>query len=148
MNQDFAAMGMDLAGLDLGYSGDPLQASAAGIPAGFYSGDILAGDQADAAHMERWNPAADQGVPWWAGIATYGISKAIDNAFPGTPTGTRGNTYPGSGAGPGGRSYTQRPTNAGGGTVTARVGTPLGALRMQSSTWLLLALAATFVIMK
>ncbi len=143
-------MGFDLDGLyggDMGYSGDPMAAGAVGMPAQFYSGDILAGDMADSAHMERFNPAADQGVPWWAGLVTYGIGKAIDNQFPGNPTGTMGNVYPGGGAGHNGRTYTQRPINAGGGAVTARVGTPIGALNMQASTWLLLAVVA-FVLLK
>lgn len=56
-------------------------------------------------------PTASDGerAPWWQGAIMYGITKAIDNTFPGDPTiGIQGNTRPGSFAGQNGRSYNQR----------------------------------------
>lgn len=97
---------------DLGgyYSGDPLKASAAGVPAAVPSanGYYLPGDVSDAVQMEPFKapPAQQQGAPWWAGLVMYGASKAIDNQFPGSPTGVLGNVYPGSGASWDGRTYT------------------------------------------
>lgn len=119
---DLAAFGLDQ--FNSGdFTGDPFTSTAVGVPAApaYYQ---LPGDQADAQAMDAWNPApaAQAGAPWWAGIAAYGITRAIDNQFPGSPTGIQGNTYPGSGAGNSGRTYTMRPNGAGGGVGSASTG--------------------------
>lgn len=101
------------------YSGDPNAAQAAGMPSN--PGAMLYGDMADQQAMGPFNPpvAQAQGAPWWAAIAAYGVTRAIDNQFPGSPTGTMGNTYPGSVAGTNGRTYTMRPSGSGGGVNSA-----------------------------
>lgn len=110
------------------YSGSDLTASAVGMPTDYSAGGILPGDVSDQQQMGPWSPPAAQaqGVPWWAGTVMYGVTRAIDNAFPGSPTGIMGNTYPGSGASAYGRTYTQRPTGIGGGTAAARASLSLG----------------------
>src|SRR6516164_5983455 len=97
------------------YSGDPSGATAAGVPAPIDQSQVLPGDVSDAQQMSAWNPPAAQaqGIPW-GGAAVYGITKAIDNQFPGSPTGIYGNVYPGSAGGYNGRTYTLRPIGAGG----------------------------------
>ena len=108
------------------YSGDPYTAGAAGMPSDYGRG--MPGDYADEQAMGRWNPpqAAAQGAPWWAGIAAYGVTRAIDNQFPGSPTGVMGNVYPGSVGGWNGRTYTNRPIGAGGGVASANARLSLG----------------------
>lgn len=144
--------------LDAGdYSGDPFSSQAVGIDTNTAFGSVgglLAGDVTDAQAMDRWNPAPAQaaGAPWWAGIATYGIGRAIDNQFPGSPTGIGGNTYPGSGAGSNGRTYNMRPAGAGGGVGGAKVAvrSPLGDLngRMSPGMVLMLGLAVAYVVLR
>lgn len=103
------------------YSGSVLNAAAAGIatPIDY----TLPGDSSDGQQMSAWNtaPAAAQaaGVPWWAGAVQYGISKAVDNTFPTSPSGVMGNTYAGSTAGANGQTYTLAATGAGGGVTAA-----------------------------
>ncbi len=99
--------------------------------------DMLPGDVADTSQMRQFAP--DQSVPWWQGIATYGITRAIDNRF--GPVQTQGNTTPGSGAGNSGRTYQIAPNNAGGRPVAPSGASPdTQALGM--SPLMLLALAA------
>lgn len=127
------------------YSGDPNLSTSVGLPP-VYTGQQLPGDVADAQAMDPWTPApaAQQGAPWWAGIAAYGITKAIDNQFPTTPTGTWGNVYPGSAPGYNGRTYTQRPLGAGGGVASAA-----GRFTMRGDPMLMLALVAgAFLLLK
>lgn len=121
-------MGDDFDGLLTGdggyydlYSGDFLSAPSVGIPPDMTQAPTLPGDVADAQQMEPWKPQAarDNSVPWWAGIAAYGITRAIDNQFPGSPQGTLGNVYPGSFSGYNGRTYTARPSAIGGGAASA-----------------------------
>lgn len=124
------------------YSGDPGTSPALGVPTSTdYS---LAGDSSDNAQMGAWNPAPAQaaGVPWWQGAIQYGVTKAIDNAFPNSPTGVMGNVYPGSGAGTNGRTYTQRPQGAGGGIMTARIGANAAGVGGIPVLWLLIGAAA------
>lgn len=117
------------------YSGDPYVSQTVGVQSDPSASPLLPGDVYDAQQMAPWNPPAaqQQGAPWWAGIAAYGITRAIDNVFPGSPTGMQGNVYPGSAAGYNGRTYTLRPLAAGGTVAQAKVsigGNPLllGAL--------------------
>ena len=141
---ELSGMGIDLSGWGTGlYSGDSNAGTAVGVPSPIYGGFALPGDVADAQQMQAWNPApaADQGAPWWAGIMAYGVTRAIDNQFPQSPTGVMGNTYPGSTAGTNGRTYTQRPAGAGGGAVQATVRSPIGGLRLKSDPLLLAVLA-------
>ncbi len=150
---DFASFGLDpAADSDAIYSGDTYGSTAAGVPVPIRSIPILPGDLADAQVMERWNMAPKNSdgdkPPWWGSAMVYGLTRVIDNVFPYSPTGTMGNTYPGSGAGASGRTYTQRPTGAGGGVVRATVRTPIGSASGNSSTWLLLAIAAAFLLFK
>ena len=106
------------------YSGPSTGASAAGLAAPIDAS--LPGDVSDAQQMAGFNtaPAAAQqaGVPWYAGAVQYGISKAIDNTFPTSPTGVMGNVYPGSIGGTNGQTYTARPTGAGGGVISQAMG--------------------------
>jgi hypothetical protein len=60
-------------------------------------------DQLEAAKMEPFNPLASEGVPWWQAVASYGITRAIDNRY--GPTNVGGNTQAGSFGGANGRSY-------------------------------------------
>lgn len=108
----------DYAGYD--YSGDPAGATAVGLPPGVDPNYYLPGDIYDAQAMAPWTPPAAQAqdMTWWQGLMAYGITKAIDNQFPNTPTGIYGNTYPGSIAGPG-RTYTLNPLANGGGAASA-----------------------------
>ena len=74
-------------------------------------------DATEWAKMQAYTPApADNTVPWWQNLVSYGVSKAIDNTFPNTTTSIQGNTRPGSFAGQNGQSYNQR-----GATATAPV---------------------------
>lgn len=128
------------------YSGDPNTAGAAGMPTPFDAYQCLPGDVADAQQMDQWNPpaAAQAGAPWWAGIAAYGVTKAIDNQFPGSPSGIMGNVYPGSIGGYNGRTYTLRPIGTGGGAASATAKLSLGG-----SPILLIGLAAlAFMLLK
>ena len=147
---ELQGMGIDVTGWDFGgYSGDADMGGAVGVPSQL--GAILPGDMGDYQHMGGFNtgPAKSEAAPWWANAAIYGFSRAIDNAFPGSPTGTMGNTYPGSGAGYGGRTYTNRPTGAGGNTVSAKVRSPIGNMDLNSNPVLLLALLGiAYVIIK
>ena len=149
---DLAGMGIDTTGWDLGgYSGDPQAGSSAGVPVPVYSGEMMPGDIADNQAMAPWNPAPaqQQGVPWWAGIAAYGITKAIDNQFHGSPTGLTGNTYPGGGSNAVGKSYTLRPTGAGGQAVRAGISSPLGKMAITANPMMLAAvLAVLYVLFK
>lgn len=147
---DLMGMGIDTGGFaspDL-FSGDPGTAGAAGVPSAVTM-DQLPGDVSDQQAMGQWNPAARQGAPWWAGIAAYGISRAIDNQFPNSPTGIMGNTYPGSGMGANGRTFSQRPTGSGGGVVRAGIKSPIGQLNFKSDPLLLILLVAgAYLILK
>lgn len=131
MAGELAGMGLDFTDYDLGgYSGDPNMGTAVGVPVPVYSGYPMPGDISDEAQMAPWTPPyvrqqAGGDVPWWASAAVYGISKAIDNAFPNSPSGVMGNVYPGSGASVSGRTYSQRPVGAGGGTMGAGYRRPL-----------------------
>lgn len=127
------------------YSGDPTDSTAVGVPS--VPSASLPGDQADAQQMQPYTPqpAAQHGAPWWAGIIGYGVVKAIDNQFPGSPTGVWGNTYPGSGAGANGRTYTQNPIGIGGGVNTTRNG---GQFNVQVSPMLLVLVLGALVLMK
>lgn len=120
------------------YSGDDSGATAVGVPSPYSSSDVLPGDYGDDQAMAPYNSpqAAAAGAPWWAGMAAYGITKAIDNQFPNTPTGVMGNTYPGSFPGANGRTYTNRPAYGGGG-VSSRV-----AVKASGNPLLLVAVAA------
>ena len=128
------------------YSGDPMLSSTVGITPGYDPSLLLPGDVSDQQQMAAWNPqpAQDQGAPWWAGIAAYGITRAIDNAFPNSPSGIYGNVYPGSLPGYNGRTLTQRPLGAGGGVATARGSVQLGG----NPIMLLLLVGAAVLILK
>ena len=112
------------------YSGLASGASAAGLAVPMF--DMLPGDVSDAQQMAAYNtapPAAVQaGMPWYAGAIQYGFSKAIDNAFPSSPSGVMGNTYGGSTAGANGHTYSLAPTGAGGGVASATTVRPLGGI--------------------
>lgn len=126
------------------YSGDPTYAAQVGLPAP--AGGVLPGDIADQQQMAPFNaPAAQQqGAPWWAGGVMYGLTRAIDNAFPGSPTGIMGNTFPGSIAGANGRTYVLRPLAGGGNVQSAQATVNLGG-----NPLLLLGLVAlAFVVLK
>lgn len=73
----------------------------------------LAGDAADAAAMQPFS--ASQGMPWWQGVISYGLTRAIDNRF--APPNVQGNTSPGSFAGANGRTYSNGQGGAAGGFV-------------------------------
>ena len=150
---DLASWGIDMDATygGAGYSGDPNMGGAVGVPVPVNVGGLMAGDVADQQAMGPWTApqAAQQGAPWWAGIAAYGVSRAIDNQFPTSPTGIAGNTYPGSGAGYGGNTYGQRPSGAGGGPVRATVRTPMGNASMHSSpTLLILMIGLAYLFLK
>lgn len=127
------------------YSGDPNLSTLVGLPPPMDPAAFLPGDIADDQQMSGWNPAPaqQQGQPWWQGVATYGITRAIDNQFPNSPTGIWGNTYPGSAPGYNGRTYTQRPLAAGGGVASAQgrfslTGNPLMMLALVAGAFILL----------
>lgn len=111
----------------------------------------LPGDSSDNAQMAAWNtapPAAQQaGVTWWQGAIQNGISKAIDNTFPNSPTGVMGNTYSGSTAGQNGHTYTQVPQGAGGGVLGQNVGAS-GSFKGIPMTWLLVGAVLVFALMR
>ena len=68
------------------------------------------GDLAEWNKMSTYTAApqsAREAAPWWANMVSYGVTKAIDNTFPGQNTGIQGNTKPGSFAGQNGRTYNQ-----------------------------------------
>lgn len=133
------------------YSGSPLTAQAVGLPG--MSPGYLPGDIPDAVQMEPFSPAPaqQQGAPWWAGAVMYGVTKAIDNQFPGSPTGIMGNTYPGSGASWDGRTYT---FNTGTGGVRPALhpgqvgGSARVAVRGDPMMLLLIGGAALFILLK
>lgn len=95
---------------------------AAGGEAG-YTG--LPGDRNDTAQMAPFTPT-DAGMPWWQGLAVYGITRAIDNRL-GPPT-VQGNVQPGSFGGANGRTYSNNPTGQGGTVSVAGMGIPTWAL--------------------
>jgi hypothetical protein len=64
-------------------------------------------DHFEAAQMAPFTPGANQGVPWWQGIVSYGITRAIDNRY--GPVPIAGNVNTGSFAGSNGRTYYQAP---------------------------------------
>jgi len=144
-------MGIDLSGMPTGdYSGDPLGAAAAGVPAPSVDPYAMPGDAGEAQALDPYNPAPaqQQGAPWWAGYAAYGFNRAIDNLLPRSPTGIMGNTSPGTIAGAGNRSYTVKPQAAGGG-VKLSAQTPLGFAKITGSPTLMLAAGAVlFLLLK
>jgi len=133
---------------DLGqyYDGDTAYQTAVGLPPDYSASSVLPGDVSDQQQMGGWNPPAAQaqGVPWWGGIAAYGITRAIDNQFPGSPTGIHGNVYPGSMGGYNGRTYTVRPIGAGGGVARGSVG---GTLNFGGNPMMLLVLVGAAVLL-
>lgn len=70
-------------------------------------------DAAEWSKMQTYTPApADNVAPWWQNLVSYGVSKAIDNSFPGDAYSIQGNTRPGSFAGQNGSTYNQRGSSA------------------------------------
>jgi hypothetical protein len=127
------------------YSGLDTGATALGVVAPLdYS---LPGDISDTQQMQSYNtapPAAQAaGVTWWQGAIQNGISKAIDNTFPTSPTGVMGNTYAGSVAGANGQTYTVKPLGAGGGVLGSAPKTVAGI----PTTWLLIGAILVFVVL-
>ena len=87
-------------------NGDPYTGNQAAVA-------LTDSDQTEWAKMQTFTPApADNAAPWWSNLVSYGVSKAIDNTFPGNPGGIQGNTRPGSFAGQNGMSYSQRGSSA------------------------------------
>jgi hypothetical protein len=130
------------------FSGYATDASALGVVTPLdYS---LPGDSSDNQQMAAYNtapPAAQQaGVQWWQGAVQNGISKAIDNTFPTSPTGVMGNTYAGSTAGYNGQTYTVKPLGAGGGVLGQAMGAN-GAMKGIPTTWLLIAAVIAFAVL-
>jgi hypothetical protein len=82
-------------------SGDPYAPGAATL--------YTDADLSDAAKMVPFTPRVQgaEAAPWWQGLVSYGITKAIDNTLPGRTPGIAGNTSPGSFAGQNGASYRQ-----------------------------------------
>ena len=71
---------------------------------------LSAGDSTEWDKMRYYTAApqaAVDSVPWWQNMVSYGLTKAIDNTFPGRNAGIQGNTNPGSFAGQNGRTYNQ-----------------------------------------
>lgn len=131
----------DFYAMDALYSGDPLQSQSVGISPDSSGAPMMAGDVADYQQMNAWNPPAAQaqGMTWWEGIAKYGITRAIDNTFPGSPVGTMGNIYPGSMAGIGGRTVGYAPggVNQAAAAVSVK-GNPLMLLLIAAGIFLVL----------
>ncbi len=128
------------------FSGASTDASALGVVAPLdYT---LPGDVSDSQQMAAWNtapPAAQQaGVTWWQASIQNGISKALDNTFPNSPTGVMGNTYAGSTAGYNGHTYTVKPLGAGGGVLGAGGG---GMVKGIPTTWLLIGAVLVFAVL-
>lgn len=68
------------------------------------------GDATEWEKMRYYTAAPAEAVaaaPWWQNMVAYGITKAVDNTFPGRNAGIQGNTSPGSFAGQNGRTYKQ-----------------------------------------
>jgi hypothetical protein len=146
-NTDTSGGGDFYAGYD--YSGDPALSTSVGLPTPVIGSNdaqyMLPGDLADNQHMAQWMPPAAQaqGMTWWQAAATMGLNRAIDNVFPGSPTGTMGNVYAGSAAGANGRTYSMRPIAAGGGIMSAKgtasiTGNPLMLLLLVGAVILVL----------
>lgn len=94
----------------------------------------LEGDANDSRAMQAFSQ--DPSVPWWQAVATYGLTRAIDNRF--GPPSVSGNTSPGSFAGQNGRTYSNAPTGAGGQAQSAAGGIPM---------WVLLAVGVGAVLL-
>lgn len=130
------------------FSGAATDATALGVVAPLdYS---LPGDISDSQQMNAYNtapPAAQAaGVQWWQGAIQNGISKAIDNTFPTSPTGIMGNTYPGSTAGINGQTYSVKPLGAGGGVLGQSIAS--GPFKGIPTTWLLIAAVIAFAVLR
>lgn len=90
-----------------------------------YTGDGYTLNTIDAAEWQKMvpyqaAPAGNEAAPWWQNLVSFGVTRAIDNTFPGQATRVQGNTQPGSFAGQNGRTYIQpgglnaAPTTVGG----------------------------------
>lgn len=62
-------------------------------------------DYTEAAKMQQFSGGG--GTPWWQGLISYGITRAIDNRY--GPPAVSGNVAPGTFAGQDGRTYAQQP---------------------------------------
>lgn len=91
---------------------------------------MLEGDQYDHLKMAPFVPvpAAAPAMAWWESLASYGVTRAIDNRF--GPVNLGGNTSAGTFAGQNGRTYTN---------TTGAGAQPAGAAGIGGSTLLLIA---------